>query len=72
MPTTATALAGIDAATKRCVTVGENSPAMVEEIRAAGHIAVPVSVATARSIWGEPVPDIYAIAAPTGNPPCAP
>lgn len=56
------AYAGIDPARKRCCAVGEVDADSVVEALRDGLIVVPVSVETARQIWGSEPVDIYAIA----------
>ncbi|WP_445677707.1 hypothetical protein [Pseudomonas putida] len=56
------AYAGIDPARKRCCAVGEADAHNVMEALRDGLIVVPVSVDTARMIWGSEPVDIYAIA----------
>lgn len=58
-----TALAGIDPKTKRCEIVGSNTTDTAEEIRKRGYIQVTLPKTKAREIWGEIVPDVYALAA---------
>jgi hypothetical protein len=58
-----TALVGIDPKTKRCEIVGSNTTDTAEEIRKHGYIQVTLSKPKAREIWGEIVPDVYALAA---------
>lgn len=54
--------AGIDPVRKRCCAVGEVDADSVVEAFRDGLIIVPVSVETARQIWGKEPVDIYAIA----------
>ena len=56
------AYAGIDPVRKRCCAVGEVDAESVAEALRDGLIVVPVSVETARHIWGKEPVDIYAIA----------
>ncbi|GLX91981.1 hypothetical protein Pfra02_45490 [Pseudomonas fragi] len=56
------AYAGIDPARKRCCAVGEVEADSVMESLREGLIVVPVSIETARQIWGSEPVDIYAIA----------
>lgn len=56
------AYAGIDPARKRCRAVGEMDADSVVEALRDGLIVVPVSVETARQIWGSEPVNIYAIA----------
>ena len=56
------AYAGIDPVRKRCCAVGEVDADSVVEALRDGLIVVPVSVETARHIWGRESVDIYAIA----------
>jgi hypothetical protein len=56
------AYAGIDPARKRCCAVGEVDADSVVEALRDGLIVVPVSIETARQIWGSEPVDIYAIA----------
>lgn len=56
------AYAGIDPARKRCCAVGEVEVDSVMESLREGLIVVPVSIETARQIWGSEPVDIYAIA----------
>jgi len=56
------AYAGVDPVRKRCCAVGEVDADNVVEALRDGLIVVPVSVETARKIWGSEPIDIYAIA----------
>lgn len=56
------AYAGIDPVRKRCCAVGEADADNVAEALRDGLIVVPVSIETARKIWGSEPVDIYAIA----------
>jgi hypothetical protein len=58
------AVAGIDLETQRCEIVGKPTDEIYAEIRQYGFIAVPVWADTAKVIFGEYVPDIYAIVSP--------
>lgn len=54
--------AGIDPARKRCCAVGEVDAENVLEALQQGLIVVPVSIETARNIWGKESVEIYSIA----------
>jgi hypothetical protein len=56
------AYAGIDPARKRCCAVGEVDAENVLEALQQGLIVVPVSIETARNIWGKEPVEIYSIA----------
>jgi hypothetical protein len=56
------AIAGINPSDRRCCYVAEQDAENVTEALSQGLIVVPVTVETAREIFGQPVDDICAIA----------
>lgn len=55
-------IAGIDPATRRCVSIGFDCMRVWADMKDDGLIVVPVEPETARRIYMQNVPDIYAIA----------
>ena len=55
-------IAGINPTTRVCVVVGIDDDDTWAEIRTCGLIVVPMTTETARSVLGELVPDVYAVA----------
>lgn len=62
MSTTDRVIAGINPSTRLCVMVGIDCDDTWEQVRTEGFIGVPMTKETARSLWGQIVPDVYAVA----------
>jgi len=56
------AIVGIDPKTKRCELVATNEPVNWSECRDMGLIVVPTTREKARTVFGEIVNDLYALA----------